>query len=196
MKTHSSVHRSKRKTILLPLLLAIPLLGGLTLIAFSSSPEALSPEEIISKQEWSDEELQHALSHTISPTMDSHRKKDVMQHLSNQLQKRSPADQDRIRQGAVIEVVDSSLKQIRKMPSAERQRVLKTMQQKAESSYDAILHDQRVRNETFMQMQSKEFEVFAKEVDRVIFSELTPEEKVQFAPLTRVWMRTMKTMGR
>jgi hypothetical protein len=38
-------------------------------------------------------------------------------------------------------------------------------------------------------------EAFTAEVNRVIFSELTPAERVQFAPITKLWIKTMKVVS-
>lgn len=184
------------KRFAVPLTVAVLLLGTLICLALSVQGEALSPEEILHKENWNDKELRKAFVHSMSPAMDMDRKDEIIAHLSRQLHKRSPADQDRIRQEVIIDTVAVSLHQLRKMPYKERQNVINTIHDKAEKSYQAIQQDARVRYDTARQMQSKEFEVFSKEVNRVIFSEFTPEERVQFAPLTKIWIKTMKTMGR
>ena len=196
MEEHKMQRRRRMKRFAVPALAAVILLGSLAWLATSVQSEALSPEEILHKQQWSDKELKRAFVHTMSPAMDMGRKDEIIAHLSNQLHKRPAADQDRIRQEVIVETVDQSLRQLRKMPYKERQRVIDTIHDKAEKSYQAIQSDARARYDTARQMQSKEFEVFSKEVNRVIFAEFTPEERVQFAPLTKVWIKTMKTMGR
>ena len=141
MEEHKMQRRRRMKRFAVPALAAVILLGSLAWLATSVQSEALSPEEILHKQQWSDKELKRAFVHTMSPAMDMGRKDEIIAHLSNQLHKRPAADQDRIRQEVIVETVDQSLRQLRKMPYKERQRVIDTIHDKAEKSYQAIQSD-------------------------------------------------------
>lgn len=174
----------------------LPLAAFFLFIAANTKLEALSPDEIMAKKEWSDEELKNALARSMSPAMAGQRKKEIMRHLSSQLKKRSAEDQEKIRIGAVVASVTASLDQVRKMPEQERARMIDTISKRAERSYSAIHSSAKKRKEFEETLKTKEMEAFSAEVNRVIFSELTPSERVQFAPVTKIWMKSMKSMGR
>ena len=182
--------------LLRPLVVVIPLIALCLFVVLRTDAEVLSPDEIIAKKEWSDDELKIALARSMSPTMTGQRKKEVVRHLSAQLKKRSPEEREKIRVGAVVASVTASLDQVRKMPESERDRMLNTLQKRAERSYAQIHTDSKARKKFEEQLKTPEMEAFSKEVNRVIFSELTPAERVKFAPVTKIWIKTMKSMGK
>ena len=184
------------RRILLPALAVLPLIAGLLFIAINTDAEVLSPDEIMAKKEWSDDELKDALARSMSPAMAGQRKKEILNHLGAQLKKRSAEDQEKIRVGAVVASVTASLKQVRKMPEQERDKMINTINRRAERNYAAIHSSAKKRKEFEEKLKTKEMDAFSKEVNRVIFSELTPKERVQFAPVTKIWMKSMKSMGR
>lgn len=182
--------------LLRPLVVVIPLIALCLFVVLRTESEVLSPDEIIAKKEWSDEELKNALARSMSPTMTGQRKKEVVRHLSAQLKKRPPEEREKIRVAAVAASVTASLDQVRKMPESERDRMLNTLQKRAERSYAQIHTDSKERKKFEEQLKTPEMEAFSKEVNRVIFSELTPAERVKFAPVTKIWIKTMKSMGK
>ena len=184
------------KLFVLPAAIGVPVILLLVAVLCTAEPEALSPEEIIAKKEWSDDELKIALARSMSPTMTGQRKKEVVRHLSAQLKKRPPEEREKIRVAAVAASVTASLDQVRKMPEPERDRMLNTLQKRAERSYAQIHTDSKERKKFEAQLKTPEMEAFSKEVNRVIFSELTPAERVKFAPVTKIWIKTMKSMGK
>ena len=187
---------SRFKWLILPLAVAIPVAAVCLFVVCRTTAEALSPDEIIAKKEWKDQELQTALARSMSPVMTGQRRKEVLSHLSKQLKKRSPEAREKIRIGAVVESVTASLDQVRKMPEQERDKMLHTMQKRAEKTYSVIHSSSQKRKEFEKELKKPENEAFAKEVNRVIFSELTPSERVKFAPVTKIWIKTMKSVGR
>lgn len=181
--------------MLIPAVVGVPVVILLFFIVFYMKAEALSPDEIMAKEDWSDEELQNALARSMSPAMASQRKGEVMKHLGQQLKKRTPDQQERIRRDAVVAAVTTSLKQVRKMPEQERNNMISTIQTKAEANYHRITTSSKERAQVAARLQSREMEAFTAEVNRVIFSELTPAERVQFAPITKLWIKTMKVVS-
>lgn len=182
--------------LLRPLVVVIPLIALCLFVVLRTDSEALSPDEIIAKKNWTDDELKIALARSMSPTMTGQRKKEVVRHLSAQLKKRPPEEREKIRVAAVAASVTASLDQVRKMPESERDRMLNTLQKRAERSYAQIHTDSKERKKFEEQLKTPEMEAFSKEVNRVIFSELTPAERVKFAPVTKIWIKTMKSMGK
>ena len=187
---------TRLRWLLRPLVVVIPLIALCLFIVLRTDSEALSPDEIIAKKNWTDDELKIALARSMSPTMTGQRKKEVVRHLSAQLKKRPPEEREKIRVAAVAASVTASLDQVRKMPEPERDRMLNTLQKRAERSYAQIHSDSKERKKFEAQLKTPEMEAFSKEVNRVIFSELTPAERVKFAPVTKIWIKTMKSMGK
>ena len=184
------------KLFVIPAAIGVPVILLLVLVLCSAKPEALSPGDILAKKEWNRQELTQALARSMAPAMTGQDRKKVMSHLSAQLKKLSREEREAIRRDAVVATVTVSLDQLRKMPVEERTSILKTMEKRAQRTYTAIQDDSKKRKEFEKQLKSSEMEAFSKEVNRVIFSELTPAERLQFAPVTKLWIKTMKSVGR
>ncbi len=183
------------KLFVIPAAIGVPVLLGLAAVLYSASPEPLSPGEILEKQEWDRQELTRALARSMAPSMTGQNRQKVMQHLSRQLKKLPKSEREAIRKDAVVATVTVSLDQLRKMPKEERASIIKTMESRARRTYVALQRDPKERKNFEKQLKSTEMEAFSKEVNRVIFSELTPAEKLQFAPVTKLWIKTMKSVG-
>ena len=192
----SKLNKKRLRWLIIPLCTVLPLIAVFMFVLLNTRSEVLSPDEIMAKKEWSDEELKNALARSMSPAVAGQRKKEIIKHLGEQLKKRTPEEQEKIRIGAVVASVTASLEQVRKMPEQKRNKMLDTMSKRAEKNYSVILSSSKKRREFEEQLKSKEMEAFSNEVNRVIFSELTPAERVQFAPVTKIWIKTMKSMGR
>ena len=190
-----SGHLIRRKSFWLFPAIAVLIIALLSIVIFNSSGEALSPDEIIAKENWSDQELQSALARSISPSMTGERRREVMRHLDKQLKKLPRDRSDRIRQQAVVSAVNSSLQQLRKMPDNDRTQIIDSMRRKAEQNYKRLHNSEQERRKMQQRLRNKDAEAFTREVNRVIFSEFTPEERVQFAPVTKVWIKTLNEMG-
>ena len=190
------LRRRKRTGIWLPIVIGLPILILLGVFYFQLKPEVLSPEEILAKKEWTDRELTDALARSMSPTMTGQQKRNVHKHLSRQLKKRSREQQEKIRCEAVAATVMTSLKQLRKMPAAEQEKMLTSMRKQAERNYTKLVSSAKERKKLEEQMRTREMQAFSAAVNKVIFSEFTPAEKVKFAPLTKLWIKTMNSMGK
>lgn len=196
METASKpLQRKRGKKLLLPLLTGVPVILILGIIVCHLKPEALSPDEILAKQNWNDQELQTALARSMSPSMTGQRKREIRRHLNKQLKKRPKEEQEKIRKGAIVQAVRGSLQQLRTMPEEERIKTLNAMQKRAEKNYRDLVSHPREREKAEAMLQTPEMQAFTGEVNKIIFSGLSPAERVQFAPLTKLWIKTMKTMG-
>ena len=184
-----------RKSLLLFPAIAAVIIIFLLAVVIQTPSEVLSPDEILAKESWSDQELQSTLARSISPTMTGEKRNAVMKHLNHQLKKLPAARQDQIRQAAVADAVNTSLQQIRKMPAADRAEIISSMQKNAERNYRQLQSSSQARRQMAKRMNSKDAEAFTREVNRVIFSEFTPEERIQFAPVTKIWIKTLNEIG-
>lgn len=191
----SGGRKGRFRWLIWPAVIAVPLIALCLIVVMNTTAEALSPDEILAKKKWSDDELKIALARSMSPAMTGQRKKEVVKHLNAQLKRRSKEEQEKIRIGAVVASVGASLDQVRKMPDQERDKMINTIKKRADRDYAAIHSNPKKRKEFEAQLKTKEMEAFSKEVNRVIFSELSPAERVKFAPITKVWIKTMKSMG-
>ncbi|MBR7140090.1 MAG: hypothetical protein IKD44_11155 [Lentisphaeria bacterium] len=183
------------KLFVLPAAVGVPVILIFAVILCTAEPEALSPEEIIAKKEWSRQELTTALARSMAPAMTGQQRKEVMRHLSKELRKYPKPEREAIRRDAVVATVTISLDQLRKMPAEERKSVVETMEKRAIRTYTTLQSDPKKRKAFEKELKSSEMEAFTREVNRVIFSELTPDEKVKFAPVTKLWIKTMKSVG-
>ena len=190
------IRRKKRPGLLLPLLIGVPVLVLLFVFFLRMEPEPLSPDEILAKKQWNDQELTQALARSMSLTMTGQNKKQIQRHLSKELKKRPLDVRERIRCQAVAETVTTSLKQLRQMPAEDRNKMIQSMQKKAEKNYATLVSSSAERKKLAEQMKTQEMKAFTDAVNKVVFSEFTPTERVQFAPITKIWIKTMKVMGK
>ena len=194
--TEEMTRRKKGRGIAIPLLIGIPVLVTLAIFFFNLKPEALSPDEILAKKEWNDQELTTALARSMSLTTTGQQRKQIQRHLSSQLKKRSPEVREEIRCRAIAGTVTTSLKQLRQMPAEDRNKMIAAMQKKAEKNFNTLVSSSKERQKLAEQLKTKEMQSFTNAVNKAIFSEFTPAERVQFAPITKIWMKTMKVMGK
>ena len=187
--------KGRFRWLIWPVVAVLPVIALCLIVVMNTTSEALSPDEILAKKKWTDDELKSALARSMSPAMTGQRKREVVKHLNAQLKLRSKEEQEKIRIGAVVASVTASLDQVRKMPETERDKMLATIKKRADKSYAVIHSNPKKRKEFEAQLKTREMEAFSNEVNRVIFSELTPAERVKFAPVTKVWIKTMKSMG-
>ena len=188
--------RKRGRGVLIPLLIGIPVLAVLGFLFFRFEPEVLSPDEILAKKEWSDQELTSALANSMSLTATGQQRKEIQRHLSRQLKKRPPEVREDIRCKAIAGTVTASLKQLRKMPAGDRNKMIAAMQKKAEKNFSTLVSSSKERQKVAEQLKTREMQSFTAAVNKVIFSEFTPAERVQFAPITKIWIKTMKVMGK
>ena len=194
--TEEMTRRKKGRGIAIPLLIGIPVLVTLAIFFFNLKPEALSPDEILAKKEWNDQELTTALARSMSLTTTGQQRKQIQRHLSSQLKKRSPEVREEIRGRAIAGTVTTSLKQLRQMPAEDRNKMIAAMPKKAEKNFNTLVSSSKERQKLAEQLKTKEMQSFTNAVNKAIFSEFTPAERVQFAPITKIWIKTMKVMGK
>lgn len=179
------------KTLLYPALIGIPLLAVLVWLLVGIKPEPLTSDEILAKKQWSEKELIETLSRAFAPQSNRDSRSQVLAHLRSQLQKYPEDKQQQIRIKALTGAVGETLRQIRAMPAKEQDNMFDAIQKQAEkwrtesrSAEERQMID-GIRN-------SEEGKAFNAEVSRTIHSELTPDERRKFAPITDIWVQTLK----
>ncbi len=179
------------KMLLYPALIGIPVLIVLVWLLAGLKPEPLTSDEILAKNQWSENELVETLSRAFAPQSNRGSRRQVLAHLRKQLQKYPEDKQQEIRIKAMTGAVSETLRQIRAMPDDEQDKMFDAVEKQAEKWHKESQSGEgrqmldRIRN-------SEEGKAFNAEVSRTIHSELTPDERRKFAPITNIWIQTLK----
>ncbi len=179
------------KMLLYPALIGVPLLAVLIWLLIGVKPEPLTSDEILAKKQWSEKELIETLSRAFAPQSNRDCRKQVLEHLRRQLQQYPEDKQQQIRIKALTGAVGETLRQIRAMPAKEQDNMFDAIEKQAERwrtesrSAEERQMIEGIRN-------SEEGKAFNAEVSRTIHSELTPDERRKFAPITDIWVQTLK----
>ncbi len=184
--------RTRFRTLLWPCAVGIPLLGIILWFMLSLKPEPLTSEEILAKKQWTEPELTDSLARAFAPTTNRRSRDQVLEHLGRQLKSYPPEKQEEIRDHAVAGAVRETLRQVRAMPADQQTRMIEAMRTRAETSLLAIARKNNPQAELNRQLNSARGKAFGKEVSRVVLTELTPDERRLFAPVTELWFRIIQ----
>ena len=189
--------RTKRRTaerwkmLLYPALIGMPVLAVLLWLLVGLKPEPLTSEEILAKSEWSEKELTDTLARAFAPQSNLGSRREVLAHLRRQLRKYPEEKQREIRIRALTGAVGETLRQIRAMPEDEQDKMFDAIQKQAEKWHKEAQSAEGRQMLTQIR-ESEEGRAFNNEVTRMIHSEFTPEERRKFAPITNIWIQTLK----
>lgn len=189
--------RAKRQTaerwkmLLYPALIGMPVLAVLLWLLVGLKPEPLTSEEILAKSEWSEKELTDTLARAFAPQSNRGSRREVLAHLRRQLRKYPEEKQREIRIRALTGAVGETLRQIRAMPEDEQDKMFDAIQKQAEKWHKEAQSAEGRQMLTQIR-ESEEGRAFNNEVTRMIHSEFTPEERRKFAPITNIWIQTLK----
>ncbi|MBS1369203.1 MAG: hypothetical protein HPZ91_04510 [Lentisphaeria bacterium] len=179
------------KTLLWPAVIGIPVIAVLVWMLVGLSPEPLTSEEILAKENWSEEELTDTLARAFAPQSNRGARREVLSHLRRQLRKYPEDKQKEIRIKALTGAMGETLRQIRAMPEEERDKMYAAIQKQAEKWHREA--QSRQGKEMLEKIRtSEEGQALNTEVSRIIHSEFTPDERRKFAPITDVWIKTLK----
>ena len=92
---------------------------------------------------------------------------------------------------ALTGAVGETLRQIRAMPEDEQDKMFDAIQKQAEKWHKEAQSAEGRQMLTQIR-ESEEGRAFNNEVTRMIHSEFTPEERRKFAPITNIWIQTLK----
>ncbi|MFA6713841.1 MAG: hypothetical protein WC082_00625 [Victivallales bacterium] len=189
------VLNTRLKALIIPLLISVPIITVLCFFIFTTEPEALSSAQIIAKQTWNREELTGALASAFSPQTNRRDRHDVLQHLRKQLKSYPKAERSKIRIEALRRAFNSSLEQMRLLPEKDRKKLLGSIQKRAEESYSRVQKmSAKEKSRLRSRLDTAEGQAAVEEVNKVMFSKLTPEERREFAPVTKLWVKTLRSL--
>ena len=178
------------KALLVPVLIGLPVIVVLTLLLLRLTPEPLTSEEILAKEEWSERELTDTLARAFAPQSNRGSRREVLNHLRRQLRKYPEERQNVIRIRVLTGALGETLRQLRAMPDDERDKMYGEIRKQAEKWYQEAKSGQG-RELLDKIRSSEEGQALNMELARIIHSELTPEERRKFAPITEIWIRTL-----
>jgi hypothetical protein len=186
---------TRLKSLIIPLLISIPVIAALCFFIFSTEPEALTSAQIIEKQDWTKDELTKALASAFSPQTNRRDRSNVLKHLREQLKNYPENERSKIRIEALRQAFDNSIEQFRLLPEKDRTKLINSIQKRAEKSYTRV---QKMSTQEKSKLRSRldtaEGQAAVDEVNKVMFSKLTPEERRDFAPITKLWVKTLRSL--
>ncbi len=193
---HSPAEGRKRtveryKTLLYPTLIAVPVIAVLVWLLLSLRPEALTADEILGKRNWSEQELTDALARSLAPQSNRGKRREVLNHLRKELQNYPEGKQRELRIKAMTGAVTESLRQIRALPVEEQDKMAEAIRSQAQKSFEDA-QTQKGKDILEQVKTSEEGQALTAEISRVVYTELTPDERRRFAPITEIWTKTLQ----
>lgn len=183
------------KALIVPLAISIPVLATIGFFIFSTETEALTANQILNKKDWTKEELTRSLSSAFSPQTNRRNRHKVLNHLRKQLKRYPKNERTQIRVTALRHAVNSSVEQMRLLSEKDRKKLIDSIQKRAESSYSRV---KKMSYDEKSQMRSRlntsEGKAAVEEVNKVLVSKLTPDERREFAPISKLWVKTLRTL--
>lgn len=181
--------------------LRVPLLAGLTVLVILGAAallvrrEPLTADQILAKQKWTKEELVDSLGRAFAPQTNRDKRREVLRHLREQLQRYPSGEQSRIRAEAMRFAMNEYIRQLRTLPPDERKKMIDGINRGARKSFEAAGHlteeqKKRIRN----QMNSPEGEAVRAEANRIMSSVLTADERRDLAPAMGYWINTVREL--
>lgn len=183
------------KALIVPLAVSIPILAVIGFFIFSTETEALSAEQILNKKEWSKEELTKSLSAAFSPQTNRRNRHKVLSHLRKQLKRYPKNEQTEIRVTALRHAINNSIDQMRLLPKKDQEKLFDSIQKRAKDSYSKVKKmSPKEKSKVRMRLQSTEGKAAVDEVNKVLISKLTPEERRKFTPISKLWVKTLRSL--
>ena len=183
------------KALIIPLAISIPVLALISYFIFSTETEALNAEQILNKKEWTKEELTKSLSSAFSPQTNRRNRHKVLAHLRKQLKNYPKKERTEIRVAALRNAINSSVDQMRLLPKKDQEKLFNSIQKRAKSSYSRVKKmSSREKSKVRERLKSAEGKAAVEEVNKVLISKLTPEERRKFAPVSKLWVKTLRSL--
>ncbi len=183
------------KALIIPLAVSIPLLIVIAYFIFSTKTEALSAEQILNKKEWTREELTKSLSAAFSPQTNRRDRHKVLSHLREQLKRYPKKERTEIRITALRHAINNSIEQMRLLPKEDQEKLFNSIKKRAEGSYSKVQKmSAKEKAKIRKRLKTAEGQAAIDEVNKVLISKLTPEERRKFTPVSKLWVKTLRSL--
>ncbi len=185
----------RMKALIIPLAVSIPILVIIGFFIFSTETEALNAEQILNKKEWTKDELTKSLSAAFSPQTNRRDRHKVLSHLRKQLKRYPRNEQTESRVTALRHAVNNSVDQMRLLPKKDQEKLLDSIQKRAKASYSKVKKmSSKEKSKVRERLKGAEGQAAVDEVNKVLISKLTPEERRKFTPVSKLWVKTLRSL--
>jgi hypothetical protein len=182
----------RMRNVLIPCAVIIPLVAGLLIFCFMTEMEPLTPQEMLDKKQWTRNELVDGLARSLSPQAHRGQRRKVMAHLKKHMKQFTPDKRKQIRIEAMRRAINNSLDQLRAVKPEARKKMIKVIQQRAEKNYKRVKKLNRTDKERIKKrINSEEGQAVIAEMNRIMTSRLSADERRDFAPITKIWLNTL-----
>ncbi len=186
---------AKTRNVLIPCVIILPIIAGLLIFCFMTDMEPLTPQEMLEKKQWNRDELVDGLARTLSPQAHRGQRQKVMSHLKKHMQKFSPDERKQIRVEAMRRAMHISLDQLRAVKPETRKKMIEVIQKRAEKNYKRVEKMSQADKERVKQrLNSEEGQAVIAEMNRIMTSRLSADERRDFAPITKIWLNTLNKL--
>lgn len=182
----------RMRNALIPCAVIVPIIAGLLIFSFRSEMEPLTPQEMLAKQKWTRSELVDGLARCLSPQAHRGQRRQVMAHLKKNMEQFPPEERKRIRVDAMCRAMNASLDQLRVVKPETRKKMIEVIQKRAENDYKRVEKMSRADKERLQQrINSEEGQAAIAEMNRIMTSRLSADERRDFGPITKIWLKTL-----
>ncbi|MBN2642855.1 MAG: hypothetical protein JXR78_14475 [Victivallales bacterium] len=177
---------------LVPVLL---LTGIIVIVRMNNEPEPLTNREIMSKKDWTKDELAFTLARSFKHQSGRQARREVLEHLHKQMQRFSESEQEKIKAEAISQATEDSIRQYRALKQDEKAKLLAAIKKRAEKNYQSLNKMSSSEREKVRQrINSGDGATAVKAVQKAMLNKLTPEERRDFAPIERMWINTLERL--
>lgn len=163
--------------------------------ALRAPSDALDADTVLSKEEWTAPELESALSRVFRFDVDRARRIDMTVHLQRKIQGLPADEARRVRATALKDAMNHNLREYRAMNPEQRQRLISRLDSEAAPLIrEALGAEGANRKELRSLFGSEEAKEVVGEAVRVVFEDMSAEERSELMPLVQKWLDTMQKM--
>lgn len=182
--------QTKHKKLLKQTAFMIPILLLGILIYNLIPQEPLTPDAVLAKGKWNDEELSRTLGRSLfMGVTDPKKRGEMMKKLDGEMKKRSPEQQQAIQQQAFHYFLDNAITQYRAMPVEQRKTIINKI---ADVMDQASEHEQEIQPEDRANMKEAmerpEAKAAMNTVMTAVQQKLSSDERVELAPVMKKWV--------
>ncbi|HPN84047.1 MAG TPA: hypothetical protein PK821_01805 [Victivallales bacterium] len=188
---------TRARFILIPLVIVLSLCVVLGFVAslISGKREALTPEQILEKNEWTREELVDAIGRIGMQNLQGKggENRELNDHIKKQMDSFPESERNKITEQVVENFVKKGIEVWRGMKPGKRKKLLDEMRKEAELNRQAaeqMTGDEKAKARAAIMEERKAFEA----LNKCALNHLSPDERRDFAPLAKEWIRMMECL--